>query len=179
MTTAVMLDIETMGFRTSSVILTLGAVKFDPYDPAKEIDTVFYHRLNVDQQFALGRTEDESTMEWWAKQAADVQEEAFTDDDRMDLNEFAAELNKFLVGVDEVWAQGPTFDMVIVESLYRDLRLPVPWSYNRVMDSRTLFRLAGDPRPKGNAGAHNAAVDAYEQAIAVQKVIASSGLKRQ
>lgn len=182
MTTAVMLDIETMGFRTTSTILTFGAVKFNPYDISQEVgaaeNTTMYVRLDVDEQLNLGRTTDESTMQWWAEQSEDVQAEAFSDEDRVSLATFTSELNRFLVGVDEVWAQGPTFDMVIIESLYRDLGLPVPWSYNRVMDSRTLFRLHGDPRPKNGPGAHNALVDAYNQAVAVQQAIDQAGIKR-
>jgi hypothetical protein len=178
MTTAVMLDLETMGYRTRSVILTVGALKFDPYNKNAEPGAGFYARLNVDQQFELDRTIDESTLDWWSEQDPVVREEAFAETDRMDIDVFTAQLNRFLVGVDEFWAQGPTFDMVIMESLYRDLNQPAPWSYSRVMDSRTLFRVAGDPRPKNNTGAHNAMIDCYNQAIAVQTVIANLGIQR-
>lgn len=170
MTTAVMLDLETMGFRTSSVILTFGAVKFDPWKDTEPKDA-FYHRLEVDRQFEIGRTMDESTMEWWGQQAEDVREEAFGEADRTRLEDFVKELNRYLVGVDEIWAHGTTFDIVMVESLYRDLQMPTPWSYGKVRDSRTVFGLFGDPRDKNANQAHNALADAWYQATAVQKVL--------
>jgi hypothetical protein len=170
MTTAVMLDIETMGFCTSSVVLSFGAVKFDPWT-IEEPRLPLYHRLDVDSQLELGRTTDDSTMEWWAAQASDVQEEAFAEDDRTSLAAFTGELNKYLVGVDEIWAHGTTFDIVILESMYRDLGLPTPWVYGKVRDSRTLFGLFGDPRKRNAEQAHNALADAWYQAMAVQATL--------
>ena len=172
MTTAVMLDIETMGYRTRSVILTFGAMKFDPRKIEVEPHTPFYHRLDVDSQLALERTTDESTMDWWMQQAEDVREEAMGEDNRTELMTFCKDLNKYLVGVDEIWAHGTTFDIVMVESLFRDLGMPTPWSYGKVCDSRTLFTQFGDPRDKNADQAHNALADAYYQAVAVQKVLA-------
>jgi len=45
MTQAVMLDIETLGIRPESVILTLGAVKFDPYIPGKIYDGLYLREM--------------------------------------------------------------------------------------------------------------------------------------
>lgn len=174
----VMLDIETMGFRPECVVLTFGAIKFDPYNPGLEPHTGFYQRLNVDEQLALGRTVDDSTMEWWSQQAESVREEAFADEDRVSLVEFAKELNKYMVGVDNIWAQGPTFDFVIIENLFRMIDVPVNWQFWQIRDSRTLFQVAGDPRKADRAEAHNALADCYYQAKGVQDVFKQLGVQK-
>ncbi len=43
----------------------------------------------------------------------------------------------------EVWARGPQFDIVNLETLFVDCGLRAPWAYDRVMDLRTTMRLAG------------------------------------
>lgn len=174
----VMLDIETMGFRPECVVLTIGAIKFDPYNPGMEPHTGFYQRLDVDEQMALGRTVDESTMQWWSQQSESVREEAFADDDRVGLQEFARSLNKYMVGVDNIWAQGPTFDFVIIENLFRMLDVPVNWQFWQIRDSRTLFQVAGDPRKADRAEAHNALADCYYQAKGVQEIFKKLGVEK-
>lgn len=166
----VMLDLETMDYRTSGVILTFGAIKFDPNSNAEPGDGIYF-RLNVDEQFALGRTSDQSTLDWWAKQDPAVMEEAFNEEERISLEEFDKSLRKFLVGVDNIWAQGPTFDIVILEHLFEQMKVSVPWRFWQIRDSRTLFKVLGEPREKDRAGAHNALIDCYYQAKGVQQVL--------
>ena len=169
MTIAIMLDIETLSFKPESVILTLGAVKFNPF-VVDDIRDGLYLRLDVDEQVALGREIDESTVEWWGKQLPEIRDEALTDEGRISLAEFHSQLNKFLVGVDEIWCQGPVFDIGILEHFYRQNGWPRAWHYWQVRDSRTLFGVHGDPRDRNSAGLHNAFEDCLSQAKAVQKV---------
>ena len=66
MSTSVMLDLETLGTRPDCVILTLGAIKFDPFSE-KEPGPGIHFRLDIEDQLAKGRTVDDSTIEWWAQ----------------------------------------------------------------------------------------------------------------
>ena len=69
-----------------------------------------------------------------------------------------------------MWAQGPVFDIVILENLYQQLGLPLPWNFWQIRDSRTLFSLLPeDPRKAIRQEAHNALADCYFQAKCVQK----------
>lgn len=166
-----MLDLESLGTKTNSVILTLGAVKFDIYSNAEPYQPL-YLKFDVDEQIALGRFVDEGTLQWWGNQSAEVRDEALSDEDRIDCNTALDQLNKFLVGVDDIWAQGPVFDIPMLESLMQDLNRPRPWHYWQIRDSRTLFKLGGDPRREMDSqGLHNALADAYNQAKAVQMII--------
>lgn len=173
----VMIDLESLGTRPDCVILTLGAVKFNPYI-MDEPGPGLYFRIDVDQQTGLGRNVQEDTLNWWMNQAEDVREEAFGTDGRVKLEEMYRELNKFLVGVDCIWAQGPAFDIVILENIYRQMGWPTPWQFWQIRDSRTLFSVHGDPREKNKAGLHNALEDCVSQAKGVQQIYNRLGITK-
>lgn len=166
---SVMLDLETLGTRPECVILTLGAIKFDPYN-IDSFGASLYLRFNVDEQIAIGREVQQDTLDWWAKQDSAVRNEALGDSNRATLEAATQQLNKFLVGVETIWAQGPVFDIVILENFYRQLGKPVPWNYWQIRDSRTLFGVHGDPRVKGRSGHHDALADCIYQAQGVQQI---------
>ena len=170
--TSTMIDIETMGTKADCVVLTIGAVKFDINTQGSIEDTMYLH-LNIDAQRALSRSVDCDTMTWWDTQDAAVRDEAFKLDGRMPLVDALTALSTFVEGAETVWSQGPTFDMIILENLYTQLNMTVPWRYSRVRDSRTLFAVLGDQRPTNRPLAHNALSDCIYQAQGVQNCIAS------
>ena len=170
----IMLDLETAGTSTNAVILTFGAIKFDPHS-TDEPGPGIYFRVNVDEQTALGREIDQSTMDWWMQQREEVREEAFAEEDRLPIINFTKEINRFVVGANNIWAQGPVFDIPIIESLYKQLGIPVPWQYWQVRDSRTVFGLKPNLRIKDNS-AHNALVDCYTQAKSIQAIYQHFGI---
>ena len=67
MSTHAMIDLETLGTKPDGVVLTLGAIKFNPYTQT-EPDKGLYIRLDVDEQTKMGRSVDDGTLEWWGKQ---------------------------------------------------------------------------------------------------------------
>ena len=173
----VMLDLESLGTRPDCAILTLGAVKFDPFIPDAFGDSLYF-RIDVDEQLALGREIQQDTLNWWAKQADDVREEALGEEGRVSLETMYRDLNRFCVGVENIWCQGPAFDIVILENIYRQMGWPTPWQFWQIRDSRTLFGVHGDPREKGKAGLHNALEDSISQARGVQLTFNKLGLKK-
>jgi hypothetical protein len=177
MTTDVMLDLESLGTRPDCAILTLGAVKFDPFVTDKFGDSIYF-RIDVDEQLAMGRQVQDDTLEWWMKQAQDVREEALGEDGRISLTSMYQQLNRFLVGVNNIWCQGPAFDIVILENIYRQMGWPTPWQFWQIRDSRTLFGVHGDPREKGKSGLHNALEDCISQAQGVQQIYNRLDIKK-
>ena len=87
------------------------------------------------------------------------------------------QLNRFLVGANTVWAQGTVFDIGILEHLYKQYGMVANWQYWQISDSRTLFKVHGDPRVKGKEGLHNALEDCVSQAKAVQTIFNQIGLE--
>ena len=165
-----MLDLETLATSPDSVILTFGAVKFDPFTTEQDFDTGLYYRIDVDEQIALGRQVDQGTVDWWGSQNEEVREEALGEHDRISLEQFTQSLNKFVVGANRIWAQGPVFDIVILENLYRQLGKPTPWPYYLIRDSRTLLKALGDTRSPGTM-LHNALADCVSQAQAIKHAV--------
>ena len=100
-------------------------------------------------------------------------------DNRVSVEETLKSLNKWLVGVDKIWCQGPVFDICILENLYRQIDSHHNWSFWNIRDSRTLFGLAPkDPRKEINFAAHNALADAIVQSLCIQKVYKSLGIDK-
>ena len=123
-----MIDLETLSTRPDATVLTLGAIKFDPYTDS-EPHAGLYLRVDVDEQSELSRHVDEGTLEWWGRQDEKIKDEALGDEDRVSLNSMVKQLNKWCVGIDELWCQGPLFDYAILQNLYAQLGQPVPWNY--------------------------------------------------
>ena len=117
MATHGMIDLETLGVNPDSVVLTVGAIKFDPFSNT-EPHTPLYLRCDIEEQSEkLSRSIDDNTMEWWGKQPKQIQDEAFGDHERVLSNDLTTQLNKWCVGLDYIWCQGPTFDFVILQDL--------------------------------------------------------------
>ena len=162
-----MVDLETLATSPDAVILTLGAVTFDP--ASNKIFDKLYYRVDVESCDRLGMTVNDDTVEWWSKQAADVQTEAFAEDNRVPIEEVIEKFHKFAWNCDAFWSHGATFDLVILDCYYRKLNKVPPWNFWQIRDTRTLFDLGYDPEmPK--EGLHNALEDASRQAMGVQTI---------
>ena len=163
-----MIDLETLDTCPQATVTTIGGVKFDPYSD-KEPHSEFYFRLDIDEQDRLGRTVNQDTLDWWAKQDPHIKEEAFGEEDRVGLVHFLNHLTKWMVGVDVLWGHGYGFDVTMVEDLYRQMAIPIPWNFWQVRDGRTLISLLNrDPRKDMQQDLHNALKDSYYQAKAIQ-----------
>lgn len=162
-----MVDMETLATSPNAVVLSLGAVHFDPW--GKGITDQIYFRINLDDQDKLGREIDQGTLDWWAKQDTAIMEEAFNANDRISLQDALDRFHKFAWGCKTFWSHGATFDLVILENIYRQLTRTPPWNFWQLRDTRTLFDLGHDAEmPKG--GLHNALEDAIRQAVGVQNI---------
>ena len=171
-----MIDLETLSTNPNATILTVGGVKFDPYTNV-EPSQGMYFRVDVDSQTEMGRDVMQDTLDWWGKQDPEIMEEALGDKNRIGLDEMVKTINKWCVGVDVFWCQGPLFDYAILQNFYAQLGIPVPWNYWQIRDSRTLFSLVPKDSNEKRTGLHNALEDCYFQARKVQKVYAQLGIK--
>ena len=178
MATHAMIDIETLGTEPDCVVLSVGAVKFDPYT-LQEPHTKTLWRPSADEQMESGRSVLESTLEWWAKLPQHIQDEAFSEEGRLPLDEFFKDLNKWLWDVDKIWCQGPQFDMVILEDLFKQFDHHRRWAFWQVQDCRTIFNMMPvDPRKAIQQDLHSADADAYYQAVCVQQTFAHFGVQK-
>jgi 3' exoribonuclease, RNase T-like len=166
-----MIDIETLSTTNDAVILTIAAQSFDPFGLGY-LDRHYYARITLESQ--EDRIIDDKTIEWWATQP-EAQLEAFNEHDRVDLNTALEELYKLAWQHDKIWAQGPTFDINILEHAYRSRDLKQPWQYYKIRDSRTLFSLWPDcPKPPAS---HHALEDCRRQIELVQMTLKHLNIK--
>jgi DNA polymerase III epsilon subunit-like protein len=172
------IDLETIDTRPQSTVLSLGAVKFNPFDES-EPHSEMYFKIQIDDQDRLGRTASDDTIEWWTKQDPKIMEEAFDQEGAITVEEALKQISKFVVGVDVLWGQGYGFDYTIIEDMYRSLGKPIPYNFWQVRDSRTLFSVCKeDPRKKIQNDLHNALADAYYQSKAIQMAYKELGATR-
>jgi hypothetical protein len=136
----VMVDIETLGTRPGSVILSIGACRFDETGVG---DQNFYRPIDVLESLMLGLKVDEPTIGFWRLQPAAAR--AVLTPGRP-LQETMSALTTYILDVPDsiVWAKGPDFDMVFVDAVYRALKSKAPWRYSAARDVRTILALAPD-----------------------------------
>jgi hypothetical protein len=167
-----MVDLETLDTKTSATILTLGAVRFDPYSNTtmKEL----YLRVDIDSQDVLGCTVSDDTLKWWNQQDVSIMEEAFDPRNRIPIHEVINQFHALAWNCDAFWSHGATFDLMILQNIYDRLGRTYPWQYWQMRDTRTLFDIGFDPEmPQGSK--HNALEDAKRQAVGVRNVYRKLG----
>ena len=166
-----MIDLETLNTTPDAAILTIGAVKFDPFgaelkEPQMES---FYCKVDLDSCDRIGLTTNDDTIAWWANQSKEAQEAAFDPEGRIDIEEAFARLYKFCWGAKRVWSNGSCFDIIICEHVFRKINRACPWKFWEVRDVRTAFDLGIDPK-RPPVTAHHALEDAWNQAVGIQNV---------
>jgi len=171
MNTDIMIDLETLDVLPTATILTIGAVKFDPFgeDVTEPKCEKFYVRVDVDSCDRIGATVSQSTLDWWASQEQAAQDEAFDPNNRISIEDAMTQLYKFCWGAKRVWSHGAGFDVIILEWYFRKIEKAIPWSFWEVRDTRTLFDIGINPN-RATVTAHNALADAVDQAQGVQKI---------
>jgi len=178
-----MLDIETLATGPNAVMLTIGAIRFDPFsDDSNSFDgdvitmDTFYRRVDPESFTWPEAHIDDGTLEWWSKQSAEVREEAFTELDRHDIRVVMQDLFKWMQqGYHSVWANGPAFDIVILETINKHIERGNPWKYWQVKDARTVYGLVKHERP--NPRLHHALWDCWSQIVALQSCFRNLGIK--
>ena len=167
----IMIDLETLATSPNSAVLTIGAVKFDPFNIETDNSTCekLYIRVDLDSCDELGLEVNDDTIAWWSQQSKEAQDEAFSPEGRIHIREAFNQLYKFCWGAKRVWSHGAAFDTVICENIFRKLGKAVPWSFWEVRDTRTLFDLGIDPQ-RPPVLKHHALEDAWNQTVGVQNV---------
>jgi hypothetical protein len=171
MLTDIMIDLETLNTTPDATILTIGAVKFDPFgqelkDPRMDS---FYAKVDLDSCDRIGLTTSDDTIAWWANQSKEAQAAAFDTEGRIDIEEAFARLYKFCWGAKRVWSNGATFDIIICEHVFRKINRACPWKFWEIRDVRTAFDLGINPQ-RPPVTAHHALEDAWNQAVGIQNV---------
>lgn len=168
----VMLDIETLGKKPGCVVLSIGACAFNPFGDGYSYE--FYQNIDPkDGEDVWGLSVDPDTVRWWKGQSEESR--AHLVPDRIGTMEAAYAFGDWFKSVNgkEVWCQGATFDVPIMDAVFSATGQIAPWKYYDVRDTRTIYDICGlDPRTVKHEGTyHNALDDAIHQVKCVQEAL--------
>lgn len=178
----IMIDLETLGTRPGSIILSIGAVRFD-LDHG--ITGEFYTNINVEDAETYDLTITASTVLWWMNQSDEARKALASAkkpllEALLDFDEWAraADFKRNpQADIDELWGNGPDFDNALLASAYKAADLEIPWSYRANRCYRTMWSMFPQIPFEKPTTAHNSLEDARAQAIHLRKILLS--LKRE
>lgn len=183
----VMVDIETLGLVPGSVILSVGAVKFDlgisRVQSREEIaQNAFYEVLSLESSIDDGFEVDGDTLKWWMRQSKEAQEEAFdVKGERSSLPyDVLQRLTSWFDKDAYIWGNGANYDVVLLESYYQKFGITPPWNFRNIRCFRTLKNTNSYDKALVSPCkiAHHALEDAIYQAQVLQAIsIANPSLK--
>lgn len=126
-------DIETLGTKPGSAVVAIGVRVFDMNGVGPGLELY----IDVASAKDYGKA-DQDTLDWWAKQDPDVRARVMGGRTRTDTA-----LQAFNTFIEEhrpifVWANSPSFDVVLLTPLFAKVGLKWPFSFRNERDSRTL-----------------------------------------
>jgi len=163
-----MIDLETLGTTADSVILSIGAVRFNLESGSvfDDLDNTFYQVITIDHQ--VNRHISGDTIAWWMKQSKEAQDVFIGDN---------CTLNVALVGLyawidpmpgsrPNVWSNGADFDLPMLNHAYKQCGMLPPWKPYAARCYRTYKNLPGARvvKVEREGHHHNALDDAIYQA---------------
>lgn len=160
-----MLDIETLGTDPGCQILSIGAVRFDPFNQRvdDEPGQTFYIEINrnsYDEHWPGQFHQSPETLAWWATQPTPPPDGDFTVLEALRL--FFDWLDRGITR--RLWANSPGFDVGILKKACQITNLRWPIEYWKERDVRTLVSLAAPDPERRFVNTHNALDDAINQA---------------
>ena len=176
----VMIDIETLGTKPGSVILSIGACKFDPMqlEGAVIVDT-FHQAITLASCTRAGLRMDADTVEWWLDGARRTAWDELQSMEKVQLDEALLGFSDWLRADDDtrVWANGADFDCVLLETAYAVTGIPCPWTFRQTRCFRTFKNLAPAIKAPDTAWTqHNAVDDACTQALWMRDLVEYLGI---
>lgn len=164
---SVMIDIETLSTEPDACVVAIGAAKFDEHGVTDTLSLI------ISKKDWHGHI-DHNTVAWWMEQSSDAKAATFNQEGAMSAISAQQQLKDFIQGADEVWANSPSFDLVILKKWWKRVspNTHMPVSHRNERCCRTIYREAdrlcielGDAWKMGIA--HNAVDDAANQARAI------------
>jgi len=172
----VMIDIETLGTASDAAVLSIGMVEFDAC--TGETGTEVYLVLDVDSQLSAGASVTMGTIQWWITEAAAVFPHLTHDGHVTSPDVAAASVNMFCKRRSRIWAQGPHFDMAIMNGLARRHGMVTDCieDHWKVRDVRTVTELTGVRPNRVKGQHHNAIQDCRAQVAVVVRAFSKLGM---
>ena len=174
-------DIESLGTRSGSAVLSIGAIAINPFDSdditmdshgTTMIRSCFDVNIDLQSCSDVGLVYTGSTIDWWMARKG----EGWPTEGRVPLMEALTKFSDWyrLQGIKHWWSHA-TFDPVLIEAAYNAVKMEVPWDYHALKDLRTLDYLLQvrklDIRKYEPINPHVALDDAMAEALYVADAI--------
>lgn len=181
----IMFDLETLGNHFNAPIISIGAVKFNPYYKLQSelIEDRFEALIDWNTLSKYGFKVDYSTIKWWLTQGKAAISSLFNPEKAKYPIDLALDMFQQWIGDspgDYYYWSHATFDPPILNNAFRETgkRNPIPFRKQR--DLRTLIMLAGEVDLPREGVAHCALDDCIYQATYASimlKRLANKGVK--
>lgn len=142
----VMVDLETLGNKSNSVICSIGGVEFDIN--TGETGREFFVKVDIQSCLDRGLIVNGDTVEWWLMQSDKARmglistAQGGNKNISLALHEFKLFLEDLGANTVQLWGNSVRFDMGILEDAYRACNLKEPWNFRCERDVRTLVSFA-------------------------------------
>ena len=172
-------DLETLGTEPGAVITQIGLAAFNARPNNEAEREIMGQLIHVDPQSCLnlGMHVSWSTISWWLTQDDEARKGmalamGIPVSEALDLVDRTAQIG--MVERFRVWGNGATFDVTLLNELYRISCRKVPWQFRDVRDMRTLVDITPEDKIKWGVAkvAHNAMHDAIAQAQTIRSCFA-------
>lgn len=159
----VMVDLETLASSNNAVIVSIGAVAFNP-DTGEINPETFYITVDGESCQQVGMQISAKTVMWWLEQSTEARaalkggvplRDALTAFRQWSMRTAGPELS--------LWGNGATFDNIILRNAYSALGQYVPWKYNKDFCYRTMKNMFPGVLSAREGTHHNALDDAMTQ----------------
>lgn len=171
----VMLDLETLGTSSNSVIISIGAIAFYPYKLIDENRTIidesvrpFFLAVDKDSCLDAGLVIDPETEFWWSKQPEETKAQF---KNPIHLATALVNLIKFIEPCDALWGNGSDFDNVILSNAYKACGFRPPWSHRANRCYRTMKAMFPGVQTNRYELTHHALEDAKYQARHLMNIL--------
>lgn len=137
-----MIDVETLGLSSNSVILELSAVEFNL--GKQKTGREFSKKITVKSCLGHGMEIEADTLMWWMSQNDDAKK-VFNEMENLDLDDVIFNLEEFIGDNDyNVWGNSNRFDLNILENACNIILGKILWDFRNERDVRTLVSFAPD-----------------------------------
>jgi hypothetical protein len=136
-----MLDIETMGTKSYSAIVSIGAVLFDI--ETGETRDPYHQKIFLDSALDAGLTVDGDTVMWWLGQG-EAARESLTSAPIAELKHALRGFASFydFSSLEAIWGNSPRFDCGLLQNAFDRVGLKTPWDFRKERCLRTLVSFA-------------------------------------
>ena len=143
-----------------------------PLKPLEHCDSI-YIKVCKESCELSGMHIDQSTIDWWNTQDADIRREVIDDPvGRVTIKDALTKLKEWVegTGCKLIWSHGDDFDCVILKEAYDIFNMKPPWDFWNTRDTRTLYDIANvNFRSFNTSNKHHPLHDCYNQILALRK----------